>query len=138
MTFKDIFDLFGLNSNETFEVDGERGVFVFRPKGYNTEVRLMGPNNIPALADVAFHMMATPSDVKKVRVFTQREKEDAELIMSLYAEDEQQQLSILKKEDELCYLVSESDNAAVLPCDFPTVEIGETWKLTYIVAHAEA
>ena len=75
MTFKDIFDLFGLNPNETFEVDGEKGIFVFRPTGLNTEVRLLGLNSIPALADVAFHMMTTPSDVKKSpSVYAARER----------------------------------------------------------------
>lgn len=131
MTAEDIYELFQLNVNETFELEGKGGFFIFRPEGIGLEVQLFEKNGVLALAEIGFYMMQHPISIKKCRIFTKREAEDAELL-NCTVEDS----ATIVKNSGGCFLNSDT-RSIMLNRDFPSIQDGESWSLEYICTHAE-
>lgn len=137
MTFEEIYEHFELNPNEPFEIEGLGFPFVFRPTGIDKKVKLIDPSGAYALADAAFEMVLNPETVQKVTLFTKWEKEMADILLSVYPEEEKDELDIFRQDDEY-WLMKGTLFAALLPYPFETIQDGETWSLKYISEHVEA
>lgn len=137
MTFEEIYDHFELNPNELFEIEGLGYPFVFRPTGIDKNVKLIDPFGTYALADAAFEMVLNPETVQKVTLFTKWEKEMADVLLSVYPDEDRPDLRIARKGDEY-WLLKGLTYDSLLPYPFETIKDGDTWSLKYISEHVEA
>ena len=137
MTFEEIYEHFELNPNEPFEIDGMGFPFVFRPTGIDKNVKLIDPSGAYALADAAFAMVLKPETVQKVTLFTKWEKEMADVLLSVYPDEDQPDLRIARKGEEY-WLLKGFTYDSLLPYPFETIKDGDAWSLRYISEHVEA
>lgn len=126
MTFDNILSLFQLNPNELFKIEGQSGIYCFRPTGEDKNVKLFETvTHTEPSASIAFYLMENPEVVKKGRLFSNEEAKLAQLILDVTSDE---QLYVMNTGG--VYSLSNGKTISVV---FPNIKNGEKFLLSYIL-----